>query len=190
MPTAPDDIRSLIANSWNVSSSGDIYGVGLSLSYSFVDPLNLPSHVNGQLVTDVFGKKSSLADVRALSAAQRNAFSRVLMSWEAVANINFTATANTGQISVGLMASWPGDAGAITPMIAGDLNALERYGDIWLGKSNDVSDSLIMESRSGFFVPLHEVGHAPRTPWTSIEFLVRKWQAGRHVPNLKHVHDD
>jgi predicted Zn-dependent protease len=136
-----------------------------TITYSFLDPANLPSYDTDALLAGEFGTGIKGSDAKAVTAAQQAAFLAAIQPWMAVANINLVAApaGGVGDIAVGAIRfgnkrSPTAQAATVSP-IDGSATPTAS-GDVWISDREFVSPPYLTPGGLGYFSILHEIGHA------------------------------
>lgn len=138
-------------------------GTGSTLTYSF--PTYGSSWSTASSSGGGYGPSTGTGEpwgnrLSPLSTVQQSAFSQALQAWSSVANVTFVQVADTdstvGDIRVAFSTTVPSSTSgyAYMPFQTGGIG-----GDIWLNP-NAMSSSSAQPYSFGFFVLLHEIGHA------------------------------
>lgn len=146
--TEPQYISSLAAGTWE----GIITGQPLVMTYSFL-----------QAVPDYYDGGATERDTFiALNATMRNNARKALQRFSDITNIHFVEVSDTegGVIRFGT-ANLPDDVGAWA-YFPGDSTPVNEgvAGDVWLNNDYWGSHNDPVEGNYGFFVLVHELGHA------------------------------
>lgn len=145
------------------SKWGGPAGTGLTLTYSF--PTYGSSWSSADAGSGGYGPSTGSGEPWAnrlspLNTVQQSAFSQALQAWSSVANISFVQVADTssvvGDIRVAFSTAVPSTTSGHAYL---PYQSEGAGGDIWLNP-NTASATSSQPTSFGFYVLLHEIGHA------------------------------
>jgi len=197
MSAPVDQIRALIANSWNTTGENhtDVYGQPLVVTYSFITTANLPAYYaaggsGAQQLSEFYGQLS--ANIQELTLEQVNTVRASLLAWNLVANISYEEVPVTGQIVFGQIEyiTRQSAASVISPTIASYLEEHPYHADMWINSAHESMKPGNYEiGEAGFRGILHEIGHSfglkhgvdyPNSPTEAPRFADPKYNSARY----------